>query len=128
MMWDAVVPEPYSTMAVSFNYHEKTRFLCRFQDVVFAVVGYFLLVRSLKEMMRRRGGKPFEFKALVTLHNMFLTVISTSLFVGFAMLLIEKSQKFTPFEMLCSAEFHSDGRLHMLYYVVSDLCSSSACH
>ena len=117
-VWDAVVPEPYSTMAVSFDYHEKERFLCRFQDVAIAVLGYFCLVRALKELMRRRKGKPFEFSTLVTLHNMFLTVVSTVLMVGFSVILIEKSSKFTPFEMICSPEFHSDGRLHTLYYLV----------
>mmetsp|Transcript_55703 Transcript_55703/g.113880 ORF Transcript_55703/g.113880 Transcript_55703/m.113880 type:complete len:288 (-) Transcript_55703:54-917(-) len=117
VMWDIVVPEPYSTMATSFDYKQDQMFLTRFQDVAVAIAGYFFVVRSLKEVMRRRGGKPFEFSTLVTLHNAFLTFLSAVLFVGFAMLLLEKSKKFTVFEMICSPEFHADGRLHTLYYM-----------
>eukprot|EP00960_Hanusia_phi_P033016 750196-Hanusia_phi.AAC.2 len=89
--------------------------LASFHDVVVICVVYFLAVRALKFFMRTR--KPFDLKYIVALHSGVLTVASFILFASFVVILYEKSQSFTPWEMICSTDFHQDGNLQFLYYI-----------
>ena len=70
---------------------------------------YFLLIRILKAVMANR--KALELRSLVTAHSTFLTITSAALFAGFAVVLSGKAREYTPWEMVCSIEFHEDGRL-----------------
>ena len=102
----------------SFRITRHSTPLCRFEHAASVCVFYLVGIYALQLVMTNR--KPFELNKLVIVHNMFLTVMSAGLLTCFAIVIIEKSFTYTPWEMICSASFHADGRLHVLYFVVSN--------
>mmetsp|Transcript_3514 Transcript_3514/g.7725 ORF Transcript_3514/g.7725 Transcript_3514/m.7725 type:complete len:294 (+) Transcript_3514:61-942(+) len=98
-----------------FSFASGTTFLGGFQEMATVVLGYFLLIRVLKAVMTNRKG--LELGTIVTAHSFFLTVVSAALFAGFAVVLFDKARTYSPWEMICSFEFHEDGRLQTLYYL-----------
>ncbi len=105
----------------AFRFERQMVPLCRLQDAVAGCTTYFIVVYLLKRYMQNR--KAFDLRTIVIFHNYLLAVSSALLLGCFIIVLIEKSAIFTPWEMICSSSFHSDGRLHLLYYLVSSaLC------
>lgn len=99
----------------NFTFARERTFLGSFEEMVAVCITYFLLIRILKAVMANR--KALELRSLVTAHSTFLTIISAALFAGFAVVLSGKAREYTPWEMVCSIEFHEDGRLQTLYYL-----------
>ena len=56
-----------------------------------------------------RPQKELELRTLVTMHSAFLTVVSALLLTGFVLVLAEKIYTYSPWEMICSTDFHDDG-------------------
>ena len=101
----------------AFRFDRQIVPLCRLQDAIAGCISYFLIIYLIKSYMQNR--KAFDLRTIVIVHNYFLTIASAVLLGCFIYVLVEKSAEFTPWEMICSSSFHSDGRLHLLYYLVS---------
>mmetsp|Transcript_4849 Transcript_4849/g.14622 ORF Transcript_4849/g.14622 Transcript_4849/m.14622 type:complete len:275 (+) Transcript_4849:224-1048(+) len=82
------------------------------------VLSYFLLIYVLQVWMASKP-KPYEFKYVLVAHNALLCVAATILFVwlGATLLLKAIDVRGNLDWMICSAEMHNDGRLHMVYYI-----------
>ncbi|EKX51520.1 hypothetical protein GUITHDRAFT_66090 [Guillardia theta CCMP2712] len=115
-MLSRVFSEHVREQVEHFRFHpSQPPLLASFHDVVVICVVYFLSVRALKFFMRSR--KPFDLRYVVAFHSGLLTVASFVLFASFMMILFEKFQSFSPWETICSSDFHHDGNLQFLYYI-----------
>lgn len=114
-LWSRVVPEQLSQAVHSFRFRSGQTPFGRFQDAVACCLVYFMLVRVLKAMFKNR--KALDLRPVIVVHNFFLTVVSTALFAGFVMVMLEKVQQYNAWELICSEAMHNDGRLHALYYL-----------
>eukprot|EP00188_Purpureofilum_apyrenoidigerum_P001534 Plantae.Rhodophyta-Purpureofilum_apyrenoidigerum.ctg18542.p1 GENE.Plantae.Rhodophyta-Purpureofilum_apyrenoidigerum.ctg18542~~Plantae.Rhodophyta-Purpureofilum_apyrenoidigerum.ctg18542.p1 ORF type:complete len:275 (-),score=36.61 Plantae.Rhodophyta-Purpureofilum_apyrenoidigerum.ctg18542:251-1075(-) len=85
---------------------------------VTTVLSYFLLIYFLQVWMASKP-KPYEFKYVLVAHNAFLCIASSLLFLWLGAVLILKAfnVKGDIDWMICSAEMHDDGRLHLIYYI-----------
>jgi hypothetical protein len=102
-----LLPPEHAHAVTSFRFNKTVPLLGRFQDAAAVCVFYFLLLRVLKSAMRSQ--KELELRTLVTMHSAFLTVVSALLLTGFVLVLAEKMYTYTPWEMICSTDFHDDG-------------------
>ena len=106
-----LLPPEHAHAVNTFRFNKTVPLLGRFQDAAAVCIFYFVLLRVLKSAMK--GQKELELRALVTMHSAFLTVVSLALLTGFLLVLAEKMYTYTPWEMLCSSDFHDDGE-HLL--------------
>lgn len=104
---DRLLPPEHAHAVNTFRFNKTVPLLGRFQDAAAVCVFYFVLLRVLRSAMKAH--KELELRTLVTIHSAFLTVVSLLLLIGFALVLAEKMYSYTPWEMICSADFHDDG-------------------
>ena len=112
---DRFLSPEHSHSISSFRFNKTVPLLGRFQDAAAVCIFYFMMLRVMKSAMN--GQKAMDLRFVVTLHSAFLCAVSFLLLLGFVLILAEKVQLYTPWEMICSDDFHEDGRLQTLYYL-----------